>query len=114
MVVGRLLDATNITKNSRRIIKMTKSIKSFVESFNFLICPSCLGDGEYESFCGHYTTKTCIDCGGHGIIRSLNKQKQNKKCCICKGRDGGCGGCNFNSKGLIEWESYEIFDNNLT
>jgi len=87
---------------------MTSAIKKLILSKGFLICPSCDGEGEIGYFCGHESTTNCYYCAGNGIIRSLNKQKQNEKCTICKGRNGGCGGCNFNAKGLIEWESYEL------
>jgi DnaJ-class molecular chaperone len=88
---------------------MTKEIKQFIKSHGALVCPSCEGEGEVEYFCGHYTTNKCRNCAGKGLVASLKKQKQSKKCIICNGRDGGCGGCNSNPKGLIEWESYEIY-----
>lgn len=86
---------------------MTREIKELIKSQGLLICPSCNGEGEFSSFCGHETTESCYDCGGKGIIRSLKKQKHQKDCIICQARIGGCGGCNFHPKGLIEWESYE-------
>lgn len=87
---------------------MTDAIKNLIKSNGLLICPACNGKGEIGDFCGHGITTNCYHCAGHGMIRSLNKQKQSKKCVICKGRDGGCGGCNFNPRGLIEWKSYEL------
>jgi len=92
---------------------MTSVIKDFIKSQNLLVCPVCDGEGEISYFCGHETTTNCYHCAGNGMIRSLKKQKQSKKCIICKGRDGGCGGCDFNLKGLIEWESYELADSTL-
>ena len=89
---------------------MTQEIKKFIESQGLLICPSCSGEGEYDSFCGHYVSESCSSCMGKGIIRSLNKQKQQKKCVICNGRKGGCGGCNFHANGLIEWETFEPYE----
>lgn len=87
---------------------MTPKIRQFLESQGNIICPNCNGEGEYETFCGHYTSETCYMCQGAGMVRSLNKQKHSKKCIICHGRKGGCGGCNNHPKGLIEWESYEL------
>jgi len=87
---------------------MTNAIKKLILSKGFLICPSCNGEGEIGYFCGHESTTNCYYCAGNGIIRSLKKEKQSKKCGICEGSDGGCGGCNSNPKGLIEWESYEL------
>ena len=87
---------------------MTPAIKKLISSQGMMICPSCGGEGEYESFCGHYTTESCRWCGGQGVIRSSNKQKQSKNCVICNGRKGGCGGCNNHPKGLVEWETYEL------
>jgi DnaJ-class molecular chaperone len=88
---------------------MTSEIKEFIKSQGLLICPTCNGEGDYDTFCGHYTSETCSSCLGSGIIRSLNKQKYSKICIICQGRDGGCGGCNFHPQGLIEWETFEIY-----
>lgn len=88
---------------------MTHTIKEIIKSQNLLLCPACDGEGEIGYFCGHDTTTKCYHCAGHGVIRSLKKVCQSKKCSICKGREGGCGGCNFNAKGLIEWQSYELF-----
>lgn len=90
---------------------MTKEIKNFIESQGLLICPTCEGEGEYETFCGHYTSETCSNCQGKGIIRSLNKQTHKKECRICNGR-GGLGCCDH--KGFHEWESFEIYEKNLT
>lgn len=87
---------------------MTAAIKKLILSKGLLICPSCNGEGEVGYFCGHETTIDCWDCDGNGIIRSKKKQKHSKKCPICDGRKGGCGGCNFHPKGLIEWKSYEL------
>jgi hypothetical protein len=87
---------------------MTEDLKKFVESHGALVCPICKGEGEIGYFCGHEITENCSMCAGKGIIASLKTQKQSKKCRICNGRDGGCGGCNSNPKGLIEWESYEL------
>jgi hypothetical protein len=87
---------------------MTKEIKKFIESHGALICPSCEGEGEVGYFCGHDTITKCSKCAGKGLVASLKKQKQSKKCIICNGRDGGCGGCDSHPKGLIEWESYEL------
>jgi DnaJ-class molecular chaperone len=88
---------------------MTSETKKFIQSQGLLVCPTCDGEGEYDSFCGHYTSETCSDCQGKGIIRSLTKQIHSKVCIICHGREGGCGGCNFHPSGLIEWESFEIY-----
>lgn len=85
---------------------MTSEIKDFIKSHGMLICPSCDGEGEVGYFCGHETTSMCYDCGGKGIIRSLNKQKHRKECVICKGQ-GGLGCCK--NKGYHEWESYELY-----
>lgn len=87
---------------------MTSAVKNLITLNGLLVCPSCSGEGEIGYFCGHDSTANCYLCDGNGIIRSLNKQKQSKKCIICDGREGGCGGCNSNPKGLIEWESYEL------
>jgi hypothetical protein len=91
---------------------MTDTIKSIIKAGGLLICPACDGEGEVGYFCGHETTTLCYLCAGHGVIRSTKKQKHSKKCNICHGRKGGCGGCNSHPKGLIEWESYELFDAN--
>lgn len=85
---------------------MTPEIKKAIESQGFLICPTCNGEGEYDTFCGHYTTETCSSCRGKGMVRSLKKQKQKKTCVICNGREGGCGGCDY--KGFYEWETFEL------
>jgi len=87
---------------------MTSTIKKLIDSQGLLMCPMCDGEGEVGYFCGHETTTYCYHCGGKGIIRSLNKQKQSKVCIICHGRNGGCGGCNSDPEGLIKWESYEL------
>ena len=87
---------------------MTSAIKQFIESKGVLICPNCDGEGEIGDWCGHESTRTCSHCAANGIIQSLKSVKQSKKCGICKGRDGGCGGCDFNPKGLIEWYSFEL------
>jgi hypothetical protein len=87
---------------------MTSAINKLILSKGFLICLSCDGEGKIGDSCGYDSTRTCPHCAGNGIVLSLKTQNQNKKCGICKGRDGGCGGCNFNAKGLIEWESYEL------
>jgi hypothetical protein len=92
---------------------MTKEIKNFIKSQGLLICPTCEGDGDYEIFCGHYTSTTCSNCQGKGIIKSLNREKHQKKCSICNGREGGCGGCDRHPKGLIEWESFEIYKDKI-
>jgi DnaJ-class molecular chaperone len=85
---------------------MTSEIKKFIESQGLLICPTCGGEGTYETFYGHYSSETCSSCQGKGIIRSLNKQKHRKECVICNGR--GClGGCNH--RGYHEWESFELY-----
>jgi hypothetical protein len=84
---------------------MTKTIKSIIESAGFLFCPCCDGTGEVDDFCGHIITSYCLDCDGHGIIRSLKKQKHKKTCSICGGR-GGLGCCD--KKGFREWESFEL------
>lgn len=89
---------------------MTTAIKDLCKSQGFLICPSCDGEGEVGYFCGHESSSICYKCAGHGIIKSLKKVKRSKDCIICNGRTGGCGGCNFNPKGLIEWESYELYE----
>lgn len=86
---------------------MTTVIKNIIKNSGLLVCPSCYGEGQSENFCGHYITISCNMCSGHGVIRSMEKQKNTKKCIICNGRNGGCGGCNFHLEGLIEWESYE-------
>lgn len=83
---------------------MTSAIKKLIESTGAVICPHCNGEGEYESFCGHYTTEYCRMCGGNGVVKSLKKIKVRKDCVICNGR--GClGGCNH--KGYREWETFE-------
>jgi len=87
---------------------VTKAIENVIKKSGLLICPACKGDGEIGYFCGHETTTDCIMCASNGIIKSKKKQKQSKKCFICNGRKGGCGGCNSNPKGLIEWWSYEL------
>jgi hypothetical protein len=87
---------------------MTSAIKKLILSNGFLICPSCDGEGEICDCCGYNSTRTCFYCAGNGIVLSLKSTKQSKKCGICQGRDGGCGGCDSNPKGLIEWESYEL------
>ena len=87
---------------------MTPAIKNLITSQGLLICPACDGEGEIGYFCGHESTSHCYRCDGQGIIKSLNEQKQQKKCIICNGRKGGCGGCNFNANGCQEWESYEL------
>lgn len=89
---------------------MTNAIKKLIEKSGLQICPSCGGEGEVGYFCGHEITVSCYMCAGNGIILSTKKQKHSKKCTICNGRNGGCGGCNGHPKGLIEWESYELFD----
>lgn len=89
---------------------MTNAIKKIIESGGLLVCPSCDGEGEIGYFCGHESTTTCYKCEGDGVVFSTKRQKRSKKCQICSGRKGGCGGCNFHIKGLIEWESYELFD----
>lgn len=87
------------------IFEMTVSIEKAIESLGFLICPSCRGEGNFESWTGHDSRSTCHCCGGHGMIRSLKKVKQRKDCIICQGK--GClGGCNH--RGYQEWESYEL------
>lgn len=86
---------------------MTTIIEKLIKSQGLLICPSCDGEGEYETFCGHYTTESCIWCAGRGIVKSLNKQKHRKPCVICQGK--GClGGCNH--CGYHEWETYELYE----
>jgi hypothetical protein len=87
---------------------MTPTIKSIVEKAGFLFCPSCEGSGEVTYFCGHDVTSDCAWCAGHGIIKSLNKQKHRKTCSICSGR-GGLGCCD--KRGFQEWESYELVNN---
>lgn len=89
---------------------MTETIKSIIKARGLLICPACDGEGELNYFCGHNINTLCYMCAGHGVIRSTKKQKYSKKCEICKGRKGGCGGCNNNPKGVIKWESYELFE----
>lgn len=89
---------------------MTSAIKEFIKSQNLLVCPACEGEGEIGYFCGHETTTNCYHCGGNGIIRSLKKVKQRKKCSICQGR-GGRGCCE--GKGYHEWDSYELVDPTL-
>lgn len=89
---------------------MTRTIRKILEGLGFIVCPSCRGEGEVEYFCGHSTTTQCYNCGGNGVVKSLNKQKQSKSCVICKGREGGCGGCNSHPKGLIEWETFELVE----
>lgn len=84
---------------------MTPTIKKIIKDSGFIICPHCYGEGDIDSFCGHYTTVNCYMCGGHGVVKSLTLQKHTKPCNICKGK--GCGGCN--DKGFHEWESYECF-----
>lgn len=86
---------------------MTSAIKSLIEAGGVLICPACDGDGEVGYFCGHDTFTDCHHCDGHGVIRSLNKQKHRKPCVICEGRKclGGC-----DNRGYHEWESYELFE----
>lgn len=86
---------------------MTKAIKDLIASQGLIICPNCQGEGELLSFCGHETTTDCYHCGGNGIIRSLKLIEHHKKCIICNGRIGGCGGCN-DPDGLIKWQSYEL------
>jgi len=88
---------------------MTKIIKSIIINSGFLICPSCDGEGEVGYFCGHDTSTYCRMCNGDGVVKSINMQRHSKKCSICDGRNGGCGGCNSHPKGLIEWESYELY-----
>ena len=86
---------------------MTSEFKKIIEAQGLLICPTCDGEGEYDTFCGHYSSETCSSCQGSGIIRSLNKQKHRKECVICNGR--GClGGCD--NKGYHEWESFELYN----
>jgi len=86
---------------------MTVEIKNLIASQGFLICPSCDGNGEISYFCGHESTTNCRWCGGNGIVKSIQKQKHNKPCGICNGKEGGCGGCH-SERGVIEWESYEL------
>lgn len=88
---------------------MTDAIKEIILNSGFLVCPSCNGEGEVGYFCGHEISVTCKWCDGHGVIKSTKKQKRSKKCDICNGRRGGCGGCNNHPKGLIEWETYELY-----
>lgn len=85
---------------------MTAAIREIIQSAGFLLCPGCDGNGEVGYFCGHSTTETCYKCAGHGVVRSLEKQKHRKPCRICSGR-GGLGCCDH--KGYHEWESYELF-----
>jgi hypothetical protein len=92
--------------------KMTNTIESIIKNSGLQVCPSCDGDGCVEYFCGHDTTSSCYMCAGNGVIRSTRKQKHSKKCRICNGRKGGCGGCDGHREGLIEWESYELYDAN--
>ena len=91
---------------------MTSAIQQIVKASGFLFCPNCNGSGEVTYFCGHNVDEDCVWCAGHGIIKSLKKQKHQKKCFICSGR-GGIGCCD--KKGFHEWESYELFNtiNNL-
>lgn len=89
---------------------MTRTIRNIVEALGLQICPTCDGEGEIGYFCGHETTTNCYMCDSAGVIRSQTKVKRSKKCDICHGRKGGCGSCNSNPKGLIEWESYELFE----
>jgi hypothetical protein len=84
---------------------MTSEIETFIKSQGFLVCPSCDGEGEIGYFCGHESTTNCYDCGGKGIIKSIEKVKHRKVCLICDGR-GGLGCCG--NKGYYEWESYEL------
>jgi DnaJ-class molecular chaperone len=88
---------------------MTQEIRDFLKQHGALVCPTCDGEGEYNTFSGHYHSNNCSSCSGKGLVKSLNSQKHQKQCDICKGREGGCGGCNKHPKGLIEWESYEIY-----
>jgi hypothetical protein len=71
---------------------MTTTIKNLIKSSGFLICPACEGEGEIGYFCGHESTTGCYMCAGHGVIKSLKKQKQKKTCTIYNGR-GGIGCC---------------------
>lgn len=83
---------------------MTKTIKQLIESTGAIVCPTCNGEGEYGSFCGHETTETCCMCCGRGVVKSLKKVKLRKDCIICNGK--GClGGCNH--KGYHEWDIFE-------
>lgn len=82
-------------------------IEKIVRASGFLFCPDCNGTGENDYFCGHTVTTDCMMCGGHGVIKSLKKQKHRKQCSICSGR-GGLGCCD--KKGYYEWESYELID----
>lgn len=88
---------------------MTNEIKEFIRLHGALTCPSCEGEGENETFSGHYHSENCWMCAGKGLIRSLKLQQNHKPCDICKEKAGGCGGCNFNPKGRHEWESWEIY-----
>jgi hypothetical protein len=87
---------------------MTPTIKSIVESAGFLFCPSCKGSGTVTIFCGHDVDIDCAWCSGHGLVKSLNKQKHRTPCTICDGR-GGLGCCN--KKGYHDWESFELIKN---
>jgi DnaJ-class molecular chaperone len=88
---------------------MTKEIRDFLKRYGALECPACDGNGEYDVFSGHHHSETCSECAGKGLVKSLNRQQNQKKCVICNGRARGCGGCDHHPKGMIEWGSYEIF-----
>lgn len=85
---------------------MTNAIKKLIKSAGAVICPHCNGEGEYESFCGHYMTTSCHSCCGNGIVKSLKKLKKRKTCSICNGK-GGPGCCE--NRGYQEWEIFEPF-----
>jgi len=72
-----------------------------------IVCPSCDGEGEVGSFCGHETIESCFWCAGKGMVKSLNRQIHRKNCVICGG-EGCAGGCDW--KGFREWESYELWN----
>lgn len=55
---------------------MTPFIKKILATQNLIVCPSCLGEGEIDYFCGHMSTTKCINCGGNGVVESLKKKKK--------------------------------------
>ena len=84
---------------------MTATQEKIIKDQGFLPCPNCEGSGEITSFCGHEVVEGCCMCAGHGVVRSLQREKHKKPCGICEGQ-GGPGCCE--NKGFHEWESFEL------
>ena len=84
---------------------MTPKQKEILENQGFIICPNCMGSGEFTAFCGHDIEVACNWCDGDGIVNSLNKQRHTATCNICSGR-GGPGCCD--NRGYQEWETFEL------